>query len=297
MTLLEGVYYTLGALGIVGFLSTTVIALTWLERKALARIQQRMGPTRVGPQGLLQPIADVLKLMSKEDIVPSWSDKRLFWLAPMAFFLPALLLWVTIPVTRDLVLRNLEMGLFYIVAISVLSVAGLALAGWSSANKYALLGSLRAVGALISYEIPFILAVLAVAMLAQTFDITEIVDDQRNIAYVLILPLGLFLFFTASLAELGRTPFDIHHAESEVVGGPFVEYSGAHWAAFMLSEYANTFTVAVLTVLLFFGGWRWPTMPFEGGLHIVLSAIWLLVKTYLVILVIFWIRGTFPRLR
>ncbi|MBM3944213.1 MAG: NADH-quinone oxidoreductase subunit NuoH [SAR202 cluster bacterium] len=297
MTALEVLYYALGAVGLLVFLSMTVMALTWLERKTLARIQQRMGPMRVGPHGTLQPIADVLKLMSKEDITPSSADKRLFWLAPVAFFLPALLLWVTIPLSRDLVLRNMDMGLFYIVAISVLSVAGLALAGWSSANKYALLGGLRAVGALISYEIPFILAVLGVGMLAQSLDLTQVVDGQQNFAYILIQPLGLFIFLAAGLAELGRTPFDIHHAESEVVGGPFVEYSGAHWAVFMLAEYVNTFTIAALTVLLFLGGWRWPAMPLDGVGHTILSLAWFLAKTYLVILVIFWIRGTFPRLR
>lgn len=297
MTALEGLYYGLGAAGLLVFLSGTVMVLTWLERKALARIQLRMGPMRVGPHGTLQPIADVAKLMTKEDITPSWADKRVFWLAPAALLLPALLVWVTIPMARDLVLRNLDMGLFYIIAVSVLSVMGLVMAGWGSANKYAMLGGLRAVGALISYEIPFILAVLGVAMLSQSMDITRIVDDQRSIAYIIVQPLGLFLFLVAGLAELGRTPFDIHHAESEVVGGPFVEYSGAHWAAFMLAEYINTFTVAALIVLLFLGGWRWPAMPGDGALHTLLSLIWFLAKTYFVILVIFWIRGTFPRLR
>jgi NADH-quinone oxidoreductase subunit H len=297
VTALQGLYYTLGAAGLLVFLSATVMVLTWLERKALARIQQRMGPMRVGPHGALQPVADVMKLMTKEDITPSWADKWLFWLAPLALLLPALLVWVTVPMARDLVLRNLDMGLFYIVAVSVLSVMGLVMAGWGSANKYAMLGGLRAVGALISYEIPFILAVLGVAMLSQSMDLTRIVDDQRSVAYAIVQPLGLFLFFVAGLAELGRTPFDIHHAESEVVGGPLVEYSGAHWAAFMLAEYINTFTVAALIVLLFFGGWRWPAMPGDGAIHTLLSLIWFLAKTYSVIFVIFWVRGTFPRLR
>ena len=148
-----------------------------------------------------------------------------------------------------------------------------------------------------SYEIPFILAILAVAMLVQSLNLEVIVAEQSEVANVLVQPLGLFIFFTAGLAEIGRTPFDIHHAESEVVGGPFVEYSGAHWAAFFLAEYMNTFTVAALTVLLFLGGWRWPAMPFDGILHSSLSAVWFLFKAYMVILVILWIRGTYPRLR
>lgn len=297
MNILQFVYIALGAVGLFVFLSLTVLILTWLERKALARIQMRMGPMRVGFHGVLQPLADALKLVTKEDILPSWADRRVYWLAPIAVFVPALLIWVTIPFARGVMLRNMELGLFYIVAISVLSVMGLLMAGWSSANKYAMLGGLRAAGQLVSYEIPFIMALLGVAMLAQSLNLVEIVDKQQFFGYALIQPLGLFIFFTAALAELGRTPFDIHHAESEVVGGPFVEYSGAHWSVFFLAEYINTFTVGALTVLLFFGGWRWPAMPFDGIVHSALSVVWFMAKTYVVILVIFWIRGTFPRLR
>jgi NADH-quinone oxidoreductase subunit H len=297
VTVVQGIYYALGALALFVFLSFTVLVLTWVERKALARIQMRMGPMRVGFHGTLQPLADAIKLVLKEDILPSWADRRVYWLAPLAVFIPSLLLWVAIPVGRDLVLANLELGLFYIVAISVLSVMGLLMAGWGSANKYAMLGGLRAAGQLVSYEIPFIMAVLAVAMLVQSLNLETIVDGQRNFAHILVQPLGLFIFLTAGLAELGRTPFDIHHAESEVVGGPFIEYSGAHWAVFFLAEYINTFTIAALTVLLFLGGWHWPAMPFDGFAHSTLSVIWFLAKTYAVILFIFWIRGTYPRLR
>ena len=297
MSPITALYYLLGAAALLAFLSFIVLVLTWAERKALARIQMRMGPMRVGVHGILQPIADGIKLFTKEDILPSWADRRIYWLAPVAVFVPSLLLWVTLPMAHDLVLRNLDLGLFYITAISVLSVMGLIMAGWGSANKYAMLGGLRAAGQLVSYEIPFIMAILGVAMLAQSLDLTAVVDAQANFGFALIQPVGLFLFLTAGLAELGRTPFDIHHAESEVVGGPFVEYSGAHWAAFFLAEYLNTFTVAALTVLLFLGGWRWPAMPFEGLAHSTLSLVWFLAKTAVVIWLIFWIRGTFPRLR
>ena len=290
-------YIAAGAGSLLLFLSVMVLTLTWLERKALARIQMRMGPMRVGFHGTLQPLADALKLVAKEDILPSWADRRVYWLAPLAVFVPAFLLWAAIPLARDMALANLDLGLFYIVAVSVLSVMGLVMAGWSSANKYAMLGGLRAAGQLISYEIPFIMALLAVAMAAQSLNLSEIVAAQSSVPYALVMPLGLFLFLTAGLAELGRTPFDIHHAESEVVGGPFVEYSGAHWAVFFLAEYINTFTIAALTALLFLGGWGWPAMPFEGELHSLLSALWLMLKTYAVILLIFWIRGTYPRLR
>ena len=297
MTVEQGVYYALGGLGLFVFLSVIVVILTWGERKVLPRTQMPMGPMRVGFQGTLQPLADAIKLVTKEDILPSWADRRVYWIAPGAVFLPALLLWVTIPLGRDLVLRNLELGLFYITAISVLSVMGLLMAGWGSANKYAMLGGLRAAGQLISYEIPFIMSILGVAMLVQSLNLITIVDGQANYGYALVQPLGLFIFLMAGLAELGRTPFDIHHAESELVGGPFIEYSGAHWAVFFLAEYINTFTVAVLIVLLFLGGWRWPEMPFSGAALSALSALWFLFKTTLVICVILWIRGTYPTLR
>ena len=290
-------WYVIGALGLIIFLSLTVMVLTWIERKFLARIQQRMGPMRVGPHGILQPIADVIKLISKEDILPSWADKPIYWMAPIAIFVPAIAIWVTIPFSESLVLQNLDLGLFYVAAISVLSVLGLVMAGWGSANKYSMLGGLRAVGQLISYEIPFIMAILGVAMLSQSLSLIDVVNDQSNIANIIVQPLGFLIFLAAGLAELGRTPFDIHHAESEVVGGPFVEYSGAHWAIIQLSEYVNTFAIAALIAIMFLGGWSWPSMPFSGIAHNFLSLIWFLVKIYAVILLIFWIRGTYPRLR
>ena len=297
MTIFDFFTLLIKASALLGAISFVVLVLTYAERKALARIQQRLGPTRVGYKGILQPLADALKLLTKEDILPSWADKGVYWVAPIAVFVPAFLMWVTIPVARDVVVQNLDMGLFYLTAVSVLSVMGLVMAGWGSANKWAIMGGLRAAGQLVSYEIPFIMAIIGVVMLSQSLNLLVVVSEQGSIPFGLLQPLGLFIFLTAGLAELGRTPFDIHHAESEVVGGPFVEYSGAHWSVFFLAEYMNTFMVAVLTVLLFFGGWAWPVMPLEGLPHSILSIIWLLVKTSVVIWVIFWIRGTYPRLR
>ena len=269
-------------------LSFIVLSLTWLERKALGRLQLRLGPTRTGPMGLLQPLADAVKLILKEDIVPTSSDKAIFWVAPVIVVISAFMIWVTIPGAEGLVLRNLELGLFYIIAFAVVGILGLVLAGWGSANKYGVLGGLRSAAQLISYEIPVILVVVSVAMLAQSLDLTVIVTAQTELPYVILMPLGIVVFFIAGLAEVGRTPFDIYHAESEVVGGPFVEYSGAHWAVFFLAEYINTFAIAALIALLFLGGWLGPFLP---------GIIWFLIKVYSVILVIFWIRGTFPRLR
>ena len=281
-----------GLLAMFTALSVVVLSLTWLERKLLGRLQRRLGPTRTGPMGLLQPIADALKLILKEDIIPTSSEKAIFWVAPILVVVPAFMIWVTIPGTENLVLSNLEeLGLFYIIAFSVVGILGLVLAGWGSANKYGTIGGLRAAAQLISYEIPVIMVVIAVSMLAGTLNMVEIVEKQGSYPYALILPLGLVIFFIAGLAEVGRTPFDIYFAESEIVGGPFVEYSGAHWSVFFLAEYINTFAVAALTVLLFLGGWSGPFLSGDWDI------LWFLAKVYLVILVIFWIRGTFPRLR
>ncbi len=288
-------------------LSIVVLSLVWLERKTLGRLQLRLGPTRTGLFGLLQPVADAVKLILKEDIIPTSSDRAIFWAAPVIVALSAFMIWVTIPATENLVLRNLELGLFYITAFAVLGILGLVLAGWGSANKYGVLGGLRSAAQLISYEIPVIMVVAAVGMLAKSLDLRVIVAAQEQIPYVALLPLGMVVFFIAGLAEVGRTPFDIYHAESEVVGGPFVEYSGAHWSVFFLAEYINTFAIAALVVLLFLGGWSWPfdtaalawlpSLPDIAWLGPLLSALWFLVKVYSVILVVFWIRGTFPRLR
>jgi NADH-quinone oxidoreductase subunit H len=281
-------------LGVLTGLSVVVLSLTWLERKFLGRMQMRMGPTRSGPYGLLQPVADAIKLMAKEDLLSSWVDRVVYWVAPLAVFIPTFMIWVTIPIAKDLVIQNMEMGLFYIIAFSVLSIVGLVMAGWASSNKYAVIGGFRAAAQLISYEIPLILAVLGVVMLAQSMNLQKVVDQQDTVVYALIQPLGLVIFFIAGLAELGRTPFDIHPAESEVVGGPFVEYSGAHWSVFFLAEYINTFAIASLTVLLFLGGWLFPGVSDDVT---ALGVLVFLVKTYMVILVIFWVRGTYPRLR
>ena len=291
-------------------LSVAVLSLIWIERKLLGRLQRRLGPTRTGPFGLLQPVADGIKLIVKEDLVPSWADRIIFWTAPLLVIIPSFMIWVTIPISRNLVVENLDLGLFVIVALLVISILGLVLAGWGSANKYGALGSLRAAAQLVSYEVPLVLVVISVAVISGSMDLRvisaiqvpldtaqPILDEARSnfsnfnhvgLPLIFIFPLGLFIFLLAGLAEVGRTPFDIYFAESEIVGGPFVEYSGAHWSVFFLAEYMNTFAVAALAGLLFLGGWYGPILP---------EWAWFLIKTYFFVVIIFWIRGTFPRLR
>ena len=301
----------LGLLVLFTALSVVVLSLTWLERKFLGRLQRRLGPTRTGPMGLLQPVADAVKLVLKEDLIPSWADRAVFWVAPLIVLVPSFMLWVTIPAAKNMVLRNLDMGLLYIIAFSVVTILGLVLAGWGSANKFGTLGALRSAAQLVSYEIPVIMVVIAVAMLAQSLDLRVIsisqvpitdVDIAKinpiNIPFGVLQPLGMIIFLIAGLAEVGRTPFDIYFAESEIVGGPFVEYSGAHWSVFFLAEYMNTFLIAALTALLFLGGWYGPVNPTSPAwLAAVVAVIWFLIKTYFIVTIIFWIRGTFPRLR
>lgn len=286
-------------LGLLTFLSVVVLSLTWLERKFLGRLQGRVGPTRVGPMGLLQPVADGIKLLFKEDVAPAWANKGLFWAAPILVFVPTFVVWLIVLSGENLLFNNcmfinsMELGLFFFIAFSVLAIVGLVLAGWASASKYAVLGGFRSAAQLVSYEIPLIMAILGVVMLAGSMDLTKVVVAQTSIPYAVIQPLGLAIFLLAGIAEVGRTPFDIYFAESEVVGGPFVEYSGAHWAVFFLAEYINTFLIGAVTALLFLGGWSWPF----GDLHPALGTGLFLGKTYLVVTFMFWVRGTYPRLR
>lgn len=269
------------------------ISLVWLERKELGHLQGRVGPTRVGPLGLLQVVADGIKLVTKEDVAPDKSSKILFNVAPLLVFVPSFVVWITIPLSPGLVVRSLDLGLFFFIAISVLSIVGLVLAGWSSNSKYAILGGFRSAAQLVSYEIPIIMAVIVVVMMTDSMNFVAVVDAQAKVPYIVIQPLAFLVFLIAGLAEVGRTPFDIYFAESEVVGGPFVEYSGAHWAIFFLAEYVNTFVIAALGALLFLGGWNWPF----SDLPMILALLVFVAKTYFLASIIFWIRATYPRLR
>ncbi len=280
---------------VVAFMTVTVMLLIWLERKLVARIQQRLGPTRTGPMGLLQSVADAIKLLAKEDLRPLTADRWVFELAPFVFFVLAFLTFVVLPFTEDLGIRaGLPLGLFFIVAVSSVSIVGMLMAGLASDSKYALLGGLRSVAQMISYELPLVLSVLSVAMMAGTMDLREIVRAQDRVPYLLWQPLAFFIFMTASTAELARRPFDLPVAESELVGGPHVEYSGIRWSMFMLAEYTNLFILSAFGSVMFLGGYAWPFgLDWGWPWQVVLT----FVKTTLLILVFMWIGATFPRLR
>jgi len=272
----------------------SVIVLSYVERKVSGRLQQRLGPMRVGPYGALQGLADAIKFLTKEDLRPQTADRWTFELAPFVVVVPVFLAFVTLPFTADAFVRNLGLGLFFIVAVSGVSIVGFVMAGWGSDNKYALLGGARAAAQLISYEIPLVLAAVAVAMLAQTLNLAEIVDAQGRVPFIVWQPLAFLIFMIAGLAELYRQPFDIPVAESEVVGGPFVEYSGIRWTMFQLAEFVSMVVISVLASLLFLGGWNWP-LGEEVGLALQLPLI--VVKTSFFILLFIWLKFSLPRLR
>ena len=282
-----------------------VAYLTYVERKVIGWMQVRIGPNRVGPLGLLQPFADVLKMLFKEIIVPSGASRALFFIAPMLSLAPALAAWAVIPFTGTLVLSDINAGLLYILAMSSLGVYGVILAGWASNSKYAFLGCLRSAAQIVSYEIAMGFALVGVLMAANTLNLGEIVAGQEGgAAYWYVWPLfPLFIvYLTSGIAETNRHPFDVAEGESEIVAGFHVEYSGITFALFFLAEYMNMILIATLTSVMFLGGWLSPfpilndaevlgVHPFGDGM------LWLAVKVSFVLLIFLWIRATFPRYR
>jgi NADH-quinone oxidoreductase subunit H len=275
--------------------------LTLLERKVIGWMQVRIGPNRVGPIGLLQPIADGLKLLVKEVIIPAGASKFLFVLAPIMSMMPALAAWAVIPFGPDLVLANIDAGLLYVMAITSMGVYGVIIAGWASNSKYAFLGALRSAAQIVSYEIAMGFALVGVLMAAQSLNLVEIVEGQLgsyglfNWFFIPLFPFFL-VYLIAGVAETNRHPFDVAEGESEIVAGFHVEYSGMAFAVFFLAEYINMILVSTLCSTMFLGGWlspfpqSWPLLG-VGGFH------WLFAKVLFVLILFIWFRATFPRYR
>jgi NADH-quinone oxidoreductase subunit H len=280
-------------------------ATLW-ERKLLGWVQIRLGPNRVGPWGLLQPIADALKLMTKEIVRPANSDKFLFYLGPVLTVAPALTAWAVIPFGPEIAVANLNAGLLFLMAIVSMEVYGVIISGWSSNSKYAFLGSLRASAQMVSYEIAMGFCLLIVLMVSSSLNLTDIVMGQGKGYFAQMgltflswnwLPLlpVLVVFFVSGLAETNRTPFDVIEGESEIVAGHMVEYSGMSWAMFQLAEYASIWMLSILSVTLFFGGWM---SPIDSALfNWIPGWIWLGLKTFFMMTLFIWVRVTFPRFR
>lgn len=276
------------AVAILAFVLLNVLYLTFLERKIGAYMQQRPGPNRVGPRGLLQAVADTLKLLGKEDVVPRAADPHVFRLAIYVVFAASLMLYPVIPFGKDMIPVDLNLGIFYFIAISSTATIAFLMAGWSSCNKYALLGGMRTVAQMVSYEIPLAFSLLGVIMLTGSLKMSAIVAAQQNLWFIVLQPLAFIIYFISATAELNRGPFDLPEGEQEIVAGPFIEYSGMRWAMFFLAEYANLVAVSAIAVTLFLGGWQGPWLP---------SWLWFIIKLYGMIYVFMWVRWTFPRIR
>jgi NADH-quinone oxidoreductase subunit H len=296
-------WIVLKILGIVVPLLLCVAYLTFAERKVIGYIQVRIGPNRVGIAGLLQPIADLIKLLSKEIIIPTRSNRYLFVVAPLFALTPALAGWAAIPFEEGMVLANLDAGVLYLFAMSSLGVYGILIAGWASNSKYAMLGALRSAAQTVSYEIAMGFALVGVLLASGSMNITNVVLSQQGGLwhwwFIPLMPLFM-VFWIAALAETNRAPFDLAEGESEIVAGFHVEYSGIGFALFFLAEYASMILIATIMALLFMGGWLSPFegIPFLGDVFFFVPGfVWLLLKISFFLFVYLWVRATFPRYR
>ncbi len=277
--------------------------LTWVERKVMARVQMRPGPTRVGPYGLLQPIADGLKFLFKEDVIPTNANRFLYIAAPIISLIPALLSFSVIPFGPWLQVTDLSVGLLFIFAITSLGVYGIALGGWASNSKYPLMGAMRSSAQMISYELSLTLSVVGVLMIANTLSLNQLVLSQRNTWLgflprwnIFVQPVAFLVYVVSAIAETNRLPFDLAESEQELVAGWHTEYSSLKFAMFMLAEYANMVTVSALATIMFLGGWSGPMFG-PGWMQAILPTIWFVLKIFVFIFFYVLLRSTIPRFR
>ena len=289
--LVVNILMTLVGIGaIIGVILTSAIVFTYAERKVCAFMQVRIGPNRVGGRfGLLQPVADMLKLMSKEDIIPNGCDRVVWSLSPMLLFVPSALIYSFFPFDDGAILADVNVGLFLLIAISSQAVLPFLMGGYASNNKYAMIGGMRTVAQMLSYEAPMAFSLIGVVMLTGSMKMSAIVEAQATHTwFILLQPIAFVIYLITATAETNRTPFDLVEDESEIVAGPFTEYSGMRWALFFLAEYANLLSISILTTTLFLGGWHGPVLP---------GAVWFWIKVLVMIFVFMWFRWTFPRTR
>jgi NADH-quinone oxidoreductase subunit H len=282
----------IGGVTVLAFVLGVVTYTIYFERKVIGWMQWRIGPNRVGPLGLLQSIADVLKLLIKEDIVPAKADRNIFLIAPILAFFPSFMVLAVIPWSATHIFTAASnVGVVYYIALSAMTIIGVVLGGWASNNKYSLIGGMRSAAQMISYEVPLAMSMLGVVLMSGSLNLVEIVEAQKDFPYVwYVVPqfLGFCIFIVAATAELNRTPFDLPEAESELVAGYFTEYSGFRFAFFMLAEYVYVFAMSTLGTVLFFGGWEGPFLP---------GWLWFAIKVSAFIFFFFWVRATMPRIR
>ena len=274
------------------FCLLTPLLTIWLERKVSARFQDRLGPNRVGPFGLFQGFADIVKLITKEDITPAGADKTVFNIGPVIAVASVVGIWAVIPFASTMVGTDVNVGILYSVAVGAIGTLAIMMGGWASNNKYALLGSFRTVAQLVSYEVPMIIALLIPTLLAGSMSMNTIVQEQQ-VWFVVAAPIAALLFLISSIAEVGRAPFDLLEAESEIVAGFHVEYTGMKFGVWMLAEFLHAFTICALTAVVFLGGWRGPWVD----QYPLLGVVYFLIKTYFVSMIMLWIRVTVPRVR
>lgn len=278
---------------VISFAFLNALIMGYLERKMAAHIQRRHGPMEVGPHGILQLIVDGIKIVGKQLIIPRDADRQLFRIAPLLAFTPVVLPFIVIPFSKKFQARDLDLGLLFIVTLASINVLTILLAGWSSNNKYSLFGAMRSVAQNIAFEVPVLLSLLAVVLMTNTFSMQGIVEAQGRVWFILVQPVAFLVYFVAGLAETNRAPFDLPEAESELTAGFHTEYSGFGFSLFMIAEYANMFLVCSIATVLFLGGWRGLPLPLSEYTGV----IWFLAKVYALMILMVWIRWTFPRVR